>query len=57
MGSVSTKLGTPCILVIAKSQPRSHSWTVHLDRRLTIMRLFLIVVLLDGGAGWTDPSA
>ncbi len=51
MGSVSTNVGAPSILVIAKFQPRSHSWTVHLDRRLTIMRLFLIIALLDGGTG------
>src|SRR4026207_2554952 len=48
MGSVSTKVGTPSILVMAKSQPRSHSSTVHLDRCLTIMRLSLIIALLDG---------
>src|SRR6185503_18501050 len=46
--SVSTKVGTPSILVMAKSQPRSHSSTVHLDRCLTIMRLSLIIALLDG---------
>ena len=42
MDCCSTSLGAPSILVIATSHPRSHSWTVHLDRRLTMMRFFLI---------------
>jgi hypothetical protein len=34
--------GAPSILDIAISQPRFHSSTVHLLRRFTIIRLFLI---------------
>ena len=42
MGCCSTSVGALSILVIATAHPRSHSRTVQLDRRLTMMRFFLI---------------
>jgi hypothetical protein len=43
--SALTSVGAPSILDIAIAHPRSHSSTVHLVRRLTMMRLFLICSL------------
>src|ERR1043165_5805785 len=53
--SVLTSVGAPSILDIAISQPWFHSSTLHLVRRFTMMRLFLITAsyiryrLGDGG--------
>ncbi len=44
MGCFSTRAGTLSILVIAKPHSRSQSSAVHLDRFLTIIRLFLIII-------------
>ena len=50
--SVLTSFGAPSILDIATSQPQFHSSTVHLVRRLTMMRLLLITASLLSSKQW-----
>jgi hypothetical protein len=51
--SALTSVGAPSILDIAIAHPRSHSSAVHLVRRLTMMRLFLITAPLPNSKQWT----